>query len=56
MASVHLLWAYNVQVTAATIRQWGKRYEGLRRDHGKYRYDLDAVVRRARELGLLGDQ
>lgn len=55
MASVHLLWNHHIQVTPATIRQWGQRHEGLRRSDGQYRYDLEAVISHARKLGLLED-
>lgn len=46
MASVHLLWAYGMQVPPATIRQWAQRDpERIQRlPRGKYRYDLQQVV------------
>lgn len=56
MASVHLLWAYGVQVPPATIRQWAKRDHITRLPRGQYRYELNEVVTYARERGLLGDR
>lgn len=56
MASVHLLWHYNVQVPPATVRQWGRRYPGIRRDAGEYRYSLEEVVAHARRSGVIGDR
>lgn len=56
MASVHLLWTYDVQVSAATIRSWGNRGLVSRRPRGDYRYDLQEVIDFARGRGLIDSQ
>lgn len=56
MASVHLLWTYNVMITSVTIRQWGARGSVTRQPRGQYRYDLQEVIDYARSKGLLEDR
>lgn len=53
MASVHLLWRYDAQVPPATIRQWGHRYPGIRRDEGRYHYNLEEIIQQARRSGAI---
>lgn len=53
MASVHLLWRYDAQVTPARIRKWGERHPELRRDEGRYRFNLEEIIRHARRTGAI---
>jgi hypothetical protein len=56
MASVHLRLTYDIEVSAARIRQWGQRGLLTRRGEGPMHYDLREVIALAQLRGLLNPQ